>query len=188
MTTGERELDTPLAWAPLPTRSSVIAQDNRESDPSGIFNWQRIDDRLTTSGQPSEEQLTALANLAVTHIVNLGLHSHEKALPDEEMSVHALGMNYIHIPVPFDNPAENDFERFKNVMEAFSTKTIHIHCIANLRVSAFFYRYRRDMLGWEEAKARDEMERIWRPGGVWAEFIGDAASAGLPHSYAGRDY
>ncbi|ANI77520.1 MULTISPECIES: protein tyrosine phosphatase family protein [Sphingobium] len=165
-----------------------MAMNNGVYDPSGIFMWRRIDERLTTSGQPSEEQLAALAGLNVTHIVNLGLHSHDKALPDEAASVRALGMIYIHIPVPFDQPSESDFERFREVMAALADKTIHVHCIANLRVSAFLYRYRRDILHWEEAEARAEIERIWRPSDVWAEFIGDVSGATSPHRYAGRDY
>ena len=59
-------------------------------DPTDIHVWRRLDARLTTSGQPSEEQLAALQALGVTHVVNLGLHTHEKALPDEAGSVRAL--------------------------------------------------------------------------------------------------
>jgi len=38
-----------------------------------------------------------------------------------------------------------------------------VHCIANARVSAFFYRFRRDVLGMDEAQARAEMEAVWQP-------------------------
>ena len=31
--------------------------------------------------------------------------------------------------------------------------------------------YRRDVLGWDDATARAEMEAIWHPEGVWADFI-----------------
>ena len=48
---------------------------------------------------------------------------------------------------------------------------VHVHCIANYRVSAFFYRYRRDVQGMDDVAARAEMEQIWRPEGVWAAFI-----------------
>jgi hypothetical protein len=37
---------------------------------------------------------------------------------------------------------------------------VHVHCIANYRVSAFFYRYRRDVLGMDEARARAGMEEV----------------------------
>jgi hypothetical protein len=48
---------------------------------------------------------------------------------------------------------------------------VHVHCIANARVSAFFYRYRHDVLGMDETQARAEMEAVWRPKGVWVEFV-----------------
>jgi uncharacterized protein (TIGR01244 family) len=140
-------------------------------DPETISNWRRLDGRITTSGQPTEAQLADIHALGVRHVVNLGLHTHEKALPDEARSVSRLGMTYIHIPVDFQNPTDQDFEKFCAVMEQLKDVPVHVHCIANARVSAFFYRYRRDVLGVEEAQARAEMEEVWRPKGVWAEFV-----------------
>jgi hypothetical protein len=55
--------------------------------------------------------------LGIRHIVNLGLHGQEKALPDETASVNRLGMTYIHIPVDFQNPTDQDFDQFCAVME-----------------------------------------------------------------------
>ena len=86
-------------------------------DPETIYNWRRLDDRITTSGQPTEPQLADIHALGVRHIVKLGLHTHEKALPDEAASVSRLGMTYIHIPVDFQNPTDQDFEQFCSVIE-----------------------------------------------------------------------
>jgi len=119
-------------------------------DPKTIYNWRRLDDRITTSGQPTEQQLADIRVLGVRHIVNLGLHTHEKALPDEAASVARLGMTYIHIPVSFQNPTDQDFDQFCAIMEQLKDVPVHVHCIANARVSAFFYRYRRDVLGMDE--------------------------------------
>jgi uncharacterized protein (TIGR01244 family) len=149
-------------WAP--------SEKPKSSDPATIYNWRRLDDRITTSGQPTEQQLADIHALGVRHIVNLGLHSHEKALPDEAASVSRLGMTYIHIPVDFQNPTDRDFEQFCSAMEQLNEVPVHVHCIANYRVSAFFYRYRRDVLGTDEAQARADMEEIWHPEGVWAAF------------------
>jgi protein tyrosine phosphatase (PTP) superfamily phosphohydrolase (DUF442 family)/catechol 2,3-dioxygenase-like lactoylglutathione lyase family enzyme len=135
------------------------------ADPETIYHWRRLDDRITTSGQPTEPQLADIQALGVRHIVNLGLHTHEKALPDEAASVSRLGMTYIHIPVDFQNPTDQDFEQFCAVMEQLKEVPVHVHCIANYRVSAFFYRYRRDVLGMGDAKARAEMEGYMAPGG-----------------------
>ncbi|WP_428391470.1 hypothetical protein [Lichenicoccus sp.] len=90
-------------------------------------------------------------------------------------------MKYIHIPVEFEAPTDDDFARFCAAMESIGNDKVHVHCIVNARVSAFIYRYRRDCLNMNEKQARDIMEKIWRPGGVWAEFIGDKASIDLPH-------
>jgi uncharacterized protein (TIGR01244 family) len=141
------------------------------ADPEDIYNWRRLDDRITTSGQPTEDQLTGIRDVGVAHVVNLALHSHEKALPDEARSVRALGMTYTHIPVDFQNPTQEDFEQFCAAMEQFKDAPMHVHCIANYRVSAFFYRYRRDVLGWDDATARADMDAIWKPEGVWEDFI-----------------
>ena len=108
------------------------------ADPETIYNWRRLDDRITTSGQPTEPQLADIHALGVRHVVNLGLHTHEKALPDEAASVSRLGMTYIHIPVDFQNPTDQDFEQFCSVMERLNDVSVHVHCIANYGVSAFF--------------------------------------------------
>lgn len=144
------------------------------SDPEDIYNWRRLDERLTTSGQPTEAQLRAIAGLGVECVVNLGLHSHPKALPDETASVKALGMDYVHQPVDFQNPTRADLERFCDLMDRLDGRTVHVHCIANYRVSAFLYRWRVDRLGWDAAKARTDLDAVWTPDGPWAAIVGDA--------------
>ena len=151
------------------------------SDPTHIPVWRRLDGELTTSGQPTEDDLKALSALGVEHVINLALHTHERALPDEGGSVTALGMTYSHIPVAFDAPTEGDSRRFCAAMESMAGAKVHVHCIVNARVSAFLYRYRRDVLGMAEQLARQEMESIWQPGGIWASFIGDEKAVGLPN-------
>jgi uncharacterized protein (TIGR01244 family) len=155
------------ASRPAPGSCYVAAM----SDPSSIYHWHRLDDRITTSGQPTEPQLAEIAALGVRRVINLGLHSHAKALPDEAASVAALGMTYVHIPVDFQNPTEDDFAAFRAAIEASADGPVHVHCIANYRVSAFFYRYRRDVLGMDAAQARADLDRIWQPDAVWTAFI-----------------
>jgi protein tyrosine phosphatase (PTP) superfamily phosphohydrolase (DUF442 family) len=141
------------------------------SDPESIYNWRRLNDRITTSDQPTESQLAEIKAPGVRHVVNLGLHSHEKALPDEAASVSRLGMGHLHIPVDFQNPTDEDFAKFCWAMAQLNGASIHGHCTANYRVSAFFYRYRRDLFGEDEARVHADLEGIWRPEGVWAKFI-----------------
>lgn len=157
-------------------------------DPTAITAWHRLDRRLTSSGQPSAEQLADLAPLGVQHVVNLALPSHEKSLPDEAGRLAALGIGYTIIPVDFAAPPEADYLRFCEVMEELEGQTVHVHCILNLRVSAFLYRWRQDRRGVAEAEARQEMERLWKPGQAWARFVGHPDDADQPHRYPDKDY
>src|SRR5215469_13909866 len=38
------------------------------ADPEGIYNWHRLDGRITTSGQPNEAQFAEIRDLGVRHI------------------------------------------------------------------------------------------------------------------------
>ncbi len=148
------------------------------TDPESIHHWRRLDDRITTSGQPSEAELADIAALGVRYVINLGLHSHEKALPDEDATVVALGMSYIHMPVDFGNPTERAFEAFCVVLEQTGDAMTHVHCIANYSVSAFFYLYRVNVIGMDEARVRADLEAVWRPDAVWTAFINQIRAVG----------
>jgi len=150
-------------------------------DLSDIYNWRRFNERLTTSGQPSEAQFSHIQTLGVTHVINLAMHDHEHALPDQRATLTQLGMTYIHIPVVFDNPTQADFDQFCSAMAETHTAQLHVHCIANLRVTAFLYKYWKDLQGMDELQARQLMDSVWQPGGVWADFIGDRQSVKHRH-------
>ena len=158
------------------------------ADLTEILNWRRWNDRITLSGQPTEDELAAIQAQDVTHIVNLGPHSNKGALPDEPGTVAGLGMEYIYIPVDFENPTEDDWQTFCETLDRLDGNTIHVHCIYNARVSAFFYRYAKSGQGGSVDEAFTLMDGIWRPGGVWAQFIGDEASIELPNRYFGYEY
>ncbi|MEM9497344.1 MAG: protein tyrosine phosphatase family protein [Pseudomonadota bacterium] len=153
-----------------------------------ILNWRRIDTRLTTSGQPDADQLADIRDCGVTHVINLGLGHGKGALIGEAETVAALGMVYIHIPVDFEAPTDKDFDAFKRALEDNPGATVHVHCIYNARVSAFFYRYAKIRSDMSEDDAFALMDSIWRPGNDWAAFIGDPDAEGRPNRYAGEDY
>lgn len=153
-----------------------------------VINWRRVDGRVTTSGQPTEAQLAQIKAQGVLDVINLGPHSNKGALADEAGTLAGLGMSYTYIPVDFDAPTDADFDAFCTAMSRLEDKPVHVHCIYNARVSAFFYRYAQEGRGGEVSDAFERMESIWRPGGVWAEFIGNAADISLANRYAGDDY
>ena len=138
---------------------------------SAIYNYQQYSEYLSTSGQPTEGQLALIQQSGVKTVINLAPHNAENSLPDEAGTVAELGMDYIHLPIHFIKPTEQDFQQFADYMGECEGKKIWVHCAANMRVSAFLYRYRRDILQLPEAEARQFMDSIWQPFGVWKKFV-----------------
>lgn len=153
-----------------------------------VLNWRRLDARTTLSGRPTEAQLAEIKDLGVAHVINLGPHTNKGALPDEAGTVAGLGMIHTYIPVDFENPTTEDFAKFCEALETSTAPAIHVHCIYNARVTAFFYRYAQAGKGTSEAEAFALMDGIWRPGGVWAKFIGNTADVDQPNRYLGYEY
>lgn len=147
-------------------------------DPNDIPAWQRIDDRLTTSGRLSREDPARLRALGVAHVINLALEDSPGALAGEAELMAQAGLAYSHIPVPFDAPGEEHFARFCEAMAEAGEAPVHVHCILNFRVSAFVYRWNRDARGMGEDEARALLHLQWDPatidhkdGPAWARFI-----------------
>ena len=142
-----------------------------------IFNFIQLDDRVATSGQPTEAQFSLVRKAGYTTVINLAPESHENALGNEDEILERMGMRYIHLPVVFTNPTREDFDRFVDVLESCDDDRIWVHCAANMRVSAFFFKYRTERLGWSSDEAETDLHRIWEPGkvmGVWQTFIDTA--------------
>jgi uncharacterized protein (TIGR01244 family) len=132
------------------------------NDPDDIRNWLRLSDRITTSGKLDPADPQRLADIGVRRVINLALADHPEALPDAEAALAQAGLGYDHVPVPFDAPDEDQYRAFVDALEA-DEAPVHVHCIMNFRVSAFFYRYHVEACGMDEGKARALMERIWEP-------------------------
>ena len=137
-----------------------------------IYKFRPIEDTLSTSGQPTEAQLRASATEGYDVIINLALHDHPRySLPDEMGLVKALGMEYVYIPVQFDDPQEEDLLAFIEAMETHKNKKILVHCAANMRVTAFLGLYRVIKQGKEKNEAFEPMRTVWEPDEVWSSFI-----------------
>jgi protein tyrosine phosphatase (PTP) superfamily phosphohydrolase (DUF442 family) len=140
-----------------------------------IYNYQFLNDKLSSSGMPTAEQVQALANENVDVIINLALVTSQGALPDEDKLVQSLGMKYVHIPVEWNNPTRKNLLEFFQTMDEHRGENVHVHCQANYRASAFIMLYRVLRLGWNKADAIPVMEKMWNPEDfpVWQKFIDD---------------
>lgn len=141
----------------------------------GIYNYLKIDENLATSGQPTAKQFAVIQETGYQLVINLAPNGLiENSLEDEEALVNGLGMNYVHLPVDFKNPTIENFDRFVEHLQNAAGKKIWVHCAANARVSAFVYKYRRDVLAVDPSTARIDLEKIWQPVGVWNRFLAEA--------------
>jgi protein tyrosine phosphatase (PTP) superfamily phosphohydrolase (DUF442 family) len=138
-----------------------------------IYNFLPLTDSLLTSGQPTEAQYPALASAGVQTVVNLAVATSDNALPDEAGLARSLGLDYIQVPVLWDNPSEENFNQFVATMDRLENGKVLVHCAANMRASAFVALYRIRRLGWEPGQAFKDVYRIWDPytDPVWAEFV-----------------
>ena len=130
-------------------------------DPADIRNWQRRPDGITTSGRLQPGDPARLAAIGVKHVINLALDSHPEALADEAELLAQQGIAYTHIPVPFDAPTQEHLLSLEAALAA-TDGPVHVHCIMNYRVTAFFYLLDRAR-GLSEAEATARMARVWDP-------------------------
>ncbi len=138
---------------------------------NGIYNYHLVSSGFKTSGQPTARQFTAIRDIGINTVLNLAPTSAENSLENEAEVIDQLGMAYVHIPVDFKAPTDQDFARFVEVISSHDKETIWVHCAANMRVSAFIYRYRCEVLGHTPSEAKQDLDAIWEPFGVWKEFV-----------------
>jgi protein tyrosine phosphatase (PTP) superfamily phosphohydrolase (DUF442 family) len=135
---------------------------------------------LSTSGQPTETEIKEIAAQGYVIVINLALPTSSFALNDEKTIVESTGMRYIAIPVAFENPTKSDLLQFFAALETHKTEKIWVHCVVNMRVSAFVYLWRVLRLGVAPDDAEIELHDAWVPekeNSIWHRFIQEAQTA-----------
>lgn len=136
-----------------------------------IYNFRQLTDRIATAGQPTEEELAAVAQAGFETVINLALLDADYSLPDERALVESLGMAFVHIPVIWEYPEDENLDAFLQAMEQGRERRLFIHCAANMRVSVFMALYRIITLGWPAQDAMKDVHAIWQPNEIWSRFI-----------------
>jgi protein tyrosine phosphatase (PTP) superfamily phosphohydrolase (DUF442 family) len=138
-----------------------------------IFNHLQLSDTLHSSGMPTPEQISALAEEGVQVVINLATPKSEDWIPNEKELVEAQSIIYHNIPVDWDNPTTDDLNKFSATMDIHQHKKILVHCQANYRATAFIALHRTNRLGWSEQNALKDLQKIWDPAEypVWKKFI-----------------
>jgi len=131
----------------------------------------QVNDTIASSGQPEAHQFKYIAGAGYQLIINLAMPDSINAIPEEGQIVTAQGMQYVHIPVPFDSPGPDHFLQFLRIMNSHSGHRIWVHCALNYRVSAFLYQYLRITQNLDNEQASHALLPSWQPDPVWKRFM-----------------
>ncbi len=166
-------LSSAIAAASLLGALSANAFAVEPTDPTlaDITNFRQYSATFASSGQPTKDQFSAIAENGFERIVYIAFTNNTNALPDADQVVKGLGMEYMHIPVTWDNPLPSDFYAFADSLRRDSDKKTLLHCQVNARATAFSFLYRVIYEGVDIAEAKADMNTVWQPNETWRDFI-----------------
>ena len=136
-----------------------------------ITNFRQYSPSFASSGQPTRDQFQAIADNGFERVVYIAFTNNQNALSDADQLVKSLGMEYMHVPVSFDNPLPDDFYAFADSMQRNTGKKTLLHCQVNARATAFSFLYRVIYENVPVAEAKADMNTVWQPNVVWRDFI-----------------
>lgn len=136
-----------------------------------IINFIKINDNISTSGQPTKKQFEKIAKAGFDVVLNLAVANSEGKIENEDDIVTTLGMNYIHIPVEFLEPTHKNLQDFIDILSSLSAKRVWVHCIMNYRVSAFMYVYHKYVLRTPFNNINLEVFEEWSPDEKWQKIM-----------------
>jgi len=139
-----------------------------------ITNFIEISGQLGSAGQPTRAQFSEVQVAGYQVVINLAMPDSPGAIADESSLVRGLGLEYIHIPVVWTAPHDQDLDAFMETMRQARGKKVFAHCALNMRVSSFIYIYRVVVLGAVADEAWWDVLSVWQPDETWQNFIDQA--------------
>lgn len=136
-----------------------------------ILNYIKINENISTAGQPSEAQFETILKEGFDVVINLALSSATNAFDNEDKIVSSLGMAYIHIPVDFEKPTIDDLKLFLTLLSSLEGKKVFVHCAKNYRVSAFMYVYHKYFLNTPFDQIDLSIVEKWSPSKIWQDLM-----------------
>ena len=150
---------------------TALAVEGPPAELEGITNFRQYSATFASAGQPTADQLQAIADQGFERIVYIAFTNNTNALPDEDQIVKGLGMEYMQVPVDFSNPLLDDFYAFADSMQRNTGKKTLLYCQVNARATAFSFLYRVLYEDVPIAEAKEDMNTVWQPNEVWRDFI-----------------
>lgn len=157
-----------------PSVHNNAEQDAAADTLANLTNLQRNNAYLLSSGLPSAQQLKALKEEGVTHVVDL--------IPgnrvDEILATAQLNLEYFNVPVDWEAPTLANFLNYAAFMKRVDAtdEKVLTHCKLNWRGASFTYLYRVAVLGESEEKAKQDLMVIWHPNPTWHAFMSEVVA------------
>lgn len=165
---GNMNIRITIAAMLISSLAASIASANELSD---ISNYREYSSTFSSSGQPTKDQLKLLKDDGFERIVYIAFSNNGNAFADEDIVVKELGMDYLHIPVNWDQPTDSDFYMFAGAMSLTPERKTLLHCQVNYRASAFSFLYRVLYEDVPVAVAKADMNTVWQPNETWQKLI-----------------
>lgn len=134
-------------------------------------NVVEISPRLVTSGQPSAASLGELGSQGFKAVIYLAPLSVPDAIRDEPLILERQRIEFINIPIRFNNPTEADFEQFSRTLQSFGDGKVLVHCQVNMRASSMVFLYRVLVAKESPDKAYESVSKVWSPDGPWKQLM-----------------
>jgi protein tyrosine phosphatase (PTP) superfamily phosphohydrolase (DUF442 family) len=151
---------------------SVQAQQNlSEATLAEVLNYRQYSDTFASAGQPTADQFALIRDAGYESIIYIAFTNNANAVPNVDQLVKGLGMDYLHIPVDWNNPTARDFYTFADAMQRNRDRKTLLHCQVNARATAFSFLYRVIYDDVPIALAKADMNSVWQPNQTWNNFM-----------------
>jgi protein tyrosine phosphatase (PTP) superfamily phosphohydrolase (DUF442 family) len=149
----------------------ALLQGVTHATPLNAPNPVEISPLLLTSGQPTLQALAGLGNQGFQAVIYLAPSSVTDAVKEEPDLIRSQGIEFIHIPIPFNAPTEKHVVAISEALVRLKDKKVLIHCQVNMRASTMVFLHRVVSLKEEPGQAYEAVSRVWSPEGPWRTLI-----------------
>ena len=126
---------------------------------------------LVTSGQPTVQALSGLSRQGFEAVIYLAPSTVSDAIKNEPELITRQGVEFIHIPIPFNAPNEAHFEELSAALQRLQGRKVLVHCQVNMRASTMVFLHRVIKEKVNPAVAWEAVTRVWLPEGPWKRLV-----------------
>ena len=125
----------------------------------GVANACQVLPSIVTGGQPTAEQLTALAQAGGGIVLDIRDPMEPRPF-DEPAHIRGLGMEYVNVPVSSGTADDAALERILGVLRSAGSRQLFFHCGSGNRVGGAMIPYLMLDHGMNEEEAVEQAMRI----------------------------